>query len=179
MFLLYKEKPNFMSYSFIGLAERVFLPAEVPSNYFKDRFLTKFEVFLRQKSYIQDVKVADNSLIFRGPMFRFVWNGWNMFNPVSNGQISIYGKSGMFWVEYKIFFWEFFFIAMLFSTIAFFGLFPSFVFRAAYLLIIWSIYIFHTLWVKTRLENYIKLLGARICEEFKDEQTNENFSAQG
>ncbi len=168
-----------MPYNFVNLEEQVLVPALIPYEYFRDEFLYRFSNYLREFAYMQKVSVNDNSLIFSGPPFRFVWNGWNMFNPVSNGQIQVFRQGKYFAVEYKIFFWEFFVYSLLFSTIAIYGFFPNAVLRFLYLLVVWSFFVFHSLWVKNRLEKFIETLGERVTEDYLDRMRKSNRLAVG
>ncbi len=163
-----------MPYSLVSLEEQVQVPALIPYEYFRDEFLYRFKNYLHEFAYMQKISLKDNSLDFSGPPFRFVWNGWNMFNPVSNGQILILQQGKYFVVQYRIYFWEFFVYSLLFSTIAVYGFFPDAIFRFLYLLLVWALFIFHSLWVKNRLEKFIKTLGEQVTEDYLDEQRKSN-----
>ena len=48
---------------------------------FRSRF---FDLFLKEleKSNIDDVYKDENKISFKAPIGRFIWNGFNKFNPV-------------------------------------------------------------------------------------------------
>ncbi len=164
-----------MPYNFISLEEQVQVPALIPYEYFRDEFLYRFKNYLHEFAYMQRISLKDNLLQFSGPLFRFVWNGWNMFNPVSNGQIQVFGQGKYFIVRYKIYFWEFFVYSLIFSTIAVYGFFPGAIFRFLYLVLVWGLFIFHSLWVKSRLEKFIQTLGERVTEDYLDRIRKSNW----
>lgn len=109
-----------------------------------------------RNSYMKNISVEENKIKFIGNIFRFVWNGFNVFNPIYKGEISFKNIGKGTYISYKIFFWEFFVIAMLFSLIPALGIFPNFAFRILALLFIWGFYLGSTLLSVHRFENYLK-----------------------
>ncbi|MBN2663261.1 MAG: hypothetical protein JXR68_06395 [Bacteroidales bacterium] len=128
----------------------------------KDKPLTFHELLSAEivndlrNSYMKNILVEEKKIKFVGNIFRFVWNGFNVFNPIYKGEISfkIIGRGT--YISYKIFFWEFFVIALLFSLIPALGIFPNFAFRMVALFIIWGFYLGSTLLSVHRFENYLK-----------------------
>ncbi len=159
-----------MPYNFISLSDTVKVPAIVPKDDFYYEFLQRIENYLRNIAYINHISKDDNNLKFTGPVFRFTWNGWNLFNPVSNGSFHLHRYGSYYIIRYKIFFWEFFVYSLLFSTIAFFGFFPNDFFRGIYLFVVWSLFAFHSLWSKNRLEKLLETLSQQITEDYLDSQ---------
>jgi hypothetical protein len=82
------------------------------SSAFNQSILKKLEF-----SYITGIDTTENSIVFIGPIFRFVWNGWDLLNGVSKGRIHYKIEKNEFFIEYKIYFFESFFIALAFSII--------------------------------------------------------------
>ncbi len=99
-----------------------------------------------RQSAIKDISTQDNTVEFRGVIFRFAWNGWNFLNGVSRGKIRIdyesaktkYG-SGWLVISYKLWCKEFFFIALVFSIIPL-ALFNT-IFFLPLLAIIWLVFV--------------------------------------
>lgn len=109
-----------------------------------------------RNSYMKNISVEENKIKFVGNIFRYVWNGFNVFNPIYKGEISFKNIGKGTYISYKIFFWEFFVLAMLFSLIPALGIFPNFAFRILALLFIWGFYLGSTLLSVHRFENYLK-----------------------
>lgn len=163
-----------MPYNVVAVEDRVEVPALIPRDDFLPDFLEKLENYMHEYAYIQNITSGENSLRFIAPPFRFAWNGWNLFNPISNGSFFIHRRGKYYVIEYKIYFWEFFVYSLLFSTIALFGFFPGMIFRFLYLLVVWSFFIFHSLWSKSRLDDYLEKLAERVTEEYFDRHKPRN-----
>jgi hypothetical protein len=87
---------------------------EFAAAYFKifEEKLVNSYIFLRQ--------VEGNLLRFRGSIFRFAWNGWNLFNTISSGEIEFTEEGGYPFIRHKIFFNELLYIALIFNLIPIF-----------------------------------------------------------
>ncbi len=136
----------------------------------KSEFIRKYIYFLEQElksSAIHNVVVKDREVKFRAPIFRFVWNGWNRFNPVSRGEFHFRSIANFGIVEYRIWFLEFFVLALIFSIIPFFGIFPSLFWRIIALLTIWIIYLINILIATHRIENYLGKLAHKLNKELQ------------
>ena len=157
-----------MGYNLVSINSKVYIPYSAPPDFFIPKLLEKLNYYLKEKSYIHNIFIKENYLKFLGPPFRFAWNGFVLFNPISNGEFWITLDDRNYWINYRIFFWEFFVYSLLFSTISIFGMFPSTGFRFLYLLLVWSFFIFNTVWVKNRLENFLEKLSEQITEEYMD-----------
>jgi hypothetical protein len=111
---------------------------------------------LLKSSKIHNLTNNSNSIKFKAPLFRFTWNGFNLFNPVSNGRIKIEEIGNSLYVSYTFYFWEFFVYSLIFSTFPLLSSFmPGWV-KILSLLIIWSIYIISSLLAAHRFENFLK-----------------------
>jgi hypothetical protein len=84
---------------------------------FKNQFLSVVHEDIK-KSYIQNVHSSENSVVFKAPIGRFSWNGWNVFNPVSSGKFQIDIKKQIPSVYVELEFKEFFIIAVVMSITA-------------------------------------------------------------
>ena len=69
------------------------------------------------KAYIFHIKQEKNKFEFKGSIFRFVWNGWNLFNYISNGEIEFKENNNKRYISHKIYFLEIFTIALIFTII--------------------------------------------------------------
>ena len=81
---------------------------------FKADFFTSFKQEL-EDSYIFDTEIFKSELRFKAPIARFTWNGWNVFNPVSEGIVKITSRKGIPWIHYKFKYLEFLGISALMS----------------------------------------------------------------
>ncbi len=157
-----------MSFKLAGISDVVTIPAVIPVEDFREEFFHRMRSYLQQSAYIQNVEVSGNSLRFAAPPFRFVWNGWNLFNPVSNGKFEVIGTGKNIFIKYKIWSLEYLFYSLAFSTIAVYGYFPDLFFRLLYLAVIWMLYVFHIFWSANRLEKLIKTMSEKIVEDYLD-----------
>lgn len=144
-----------MKYLFAYLSETERVKLSQAPGKFNQKILNEVNKKLKN-AYMKSISCENDSISFVGNIFRFVWNGFNLFNPIYSGKIEmeIIGKSS--YITYKLFFWEFFIIALLFSLIPILGIFPNFMFRFIVFAIIWMIYIISTLIATHRFENFLK-----------------------
>ena len=77
---------------------------------FRNRF---FEVLVNEleNSYIKDIETRKTQISFKAPVARFAWNGWNLFNPVTEGTVRITLRGNIPKLTYELRFLEFFVIA--------------------------------------------------------------------
>ena len=152
----------------IGISDSLSIQSIVPANIFIPDYITEFAYYLKNIAYIHNIEYNDDNLKFTASPFRFIWNGWNLFNPISHGIFSISATGSVMTIEYSIFSIEFLVYSIIFSAIALSPLFPSIIVRITYLLIIWSLYIFHLFWVRHRLNKLLKLLASKVAEQYLD-----------
>ncbi len=98
-----------------------------------------FEILTKRfnDSYVFHSEITGNKLIFRGTIFRFVWNGWDLFNTISSGEVEFTSENNNSFIRHKVSFTEIFIISLIFQII------PIFTFKY---LIWWSISIFFGIW---------------------------------
>lgn len=70
-----------------------------------------------QSTEVMQYAVSNNKLHFKGAICRFIWNGWNIFNGLSKGWIKIDRKGDYIYVSYRLYFFEFLVISLLFTII--------------------------------------------------------------
>ena len=79
----------------------------------KDFF--KIFMFELKKGYFRDIQQTKTTVYFKGPICRFTWNGWNLFNPVTEGKLRISLQGSIPKISYELYFKEFFVIALAMS----------------------------------------------------------------
>ncbi len=157
---------------FIGISDTVAVPSVIPPSIFIPDFTRKLAQYLKDIAYIHNVEYKEDMVKFSASPFRFIWNGWNVFNPVSNGIFSVSAVGSALTIEYHIFFIEFLIYSIIFSLIALSPLFSSSLVKAFYLAIIWTVYVFHIFWVRLRLNKLLKRIAARVAQDYFDSLQN-------
>lgn len=80
----------------------------------------------------------DHTLTFRGPLFRFAWNGFSFLNGITQGRIHLSTGENQLKIHYSLYFYEALLLAAFFTLIpAFFYFMPSY--AAGIFLIIWGV----------------------------------------
>lgn len=70
------------------------------------------------EGYFKNLKINDYKVTFRGTLFRFVWNGWNIFNGITGGNISIeLPEENRLIIKHKVYFTEAIFLALAFTLL--------------------------------------------------------------
>ncbi len=110
----------------------------IEENQFVKEFYNEIENKLTN-SYITNISKTKNSLEFTAPIFRFAWNGWNMFNGISKGKFNVSFEDGVPYLSKKIYFFEFFIISLLFTIIPI-ASFDLLNFAIAIFIVIWAVY---------------------------------------
>ena len=93
---------------------------EININIHPDDFAKEFIKYVDIKlneSYVFHRKIFKRKIDFKGSIFRFAWNGWNVFNTISNGEIEFESIDDRTFINHKIYFTEFFTISFLFTII--------------------------------------------------------------
>jgi len=97
-----------------GREDEIFINLKV--NDFSDEYFKLVDKSL-DDAYVFHRKRENNKYSFKGSIFRFVWNGWNLFNNISNGEIEFTEKNNKRYISHKIYFVEIFTIALIFTII--------------------------------------------------------------
>jgi hypothetical protein len=74
------------------------------------------------ESYVFHTSQEGRTLRFKGSIFRFVWNGWDVFNNITHGSIRFLTIDDKPYIEHKVNFNEALVIALLFTIIPIFTL---------------------------------------------------------
>lgn len=83
---------------------------------FAKEFFKKVEARL-QDSYVFKRNIYDKRIDFKGSVFRWTWNAWNLFNTITEGEIEFETQGEHTFINHKIYFTEIFTIAFLFTVI--------------------------------------------------------------
>ncbi len=150
-----------MQYLFFGLKSSKKVETELSPDEFNDIFMRKLDHQLEGADY-KKIKKKKSERIFSGAVFRFIWNGWNLFNPISKGNIELVTFKKSIYIRHQIFFFEFFIYSLIFSIIPAMGMFGELVFRFIALAIIWMVYLIVTLLSASRLINMFNIIIEEI-----------------
>ena len=104
------------SYTFLTLSVSSKIKTDISVLDFNDKFFKRVDKEL-DSAYIKNIVKDEKSRKFKGTLFRFIWNGWNVFNPISRGKIEIVNFKNSIYLRIKIYFLEFFIYALIFSLI--------------------------------------------------------------
>lgn len=121
----------------------------------KEKFIKEFQEIYCQKlndSYIKTIKTTKDSVSFKGTICRYTWNGWNLFNPISSGEIKFSEANGKTQIKLNFKYTEFFVIALLMSLLSAVAYFSG--------LTGWAIGIFLADWL-------LFYIGSRIISSFR------------
>lgn len=124
----------------------------------KQEFIDEFfELFKNEfrGSYIhhKDIHQGTKELVFRGPPFRYTWNGWNIFNPVAKGHLRFSEVGNLLKLDSQMFFTEFLITIGLLS----FAAIPGFFMEAVGYGILWLVVLWLFFYGGTRLISYIRI----------------------
>ncbi|MCF6243019.1 MAG: hypothetical protein L3J74_16965 [Bacteroidales bacterium] len=86
-----------------------------PDDYAKE-FFKKLDIRL-QESYVFKRNIYDRRMDFKGSVFRWAWNSWNLFNPITEGEVEFETQGERTYINHKIYFTEIFTIAFIFTII--------------------------------------------------------------
>jgi hypothetical protein len=130
-----------------------------------DEFAAEYFKLINEKlenSYVFNHQTEGNILTFKGSICRFVWNGWNVFNTISGGEIELNEEDGIPFIRHKIFLTETLVIALLFNIIPLF----TFKYEPMYSLIIflsiWLLYTINYLVTIFRFNSYISEMLIKV-----------------
>ena len=108
-----------------------------------------------KKSYVFHTSQEGRTLRFKGSIFRFTWNGWDIFNNITHGKIKFLTIDGEPYIEHKIHFTEALVIALLFTIIPIFTLKFDPGLSLLVFVIIWLLYGINYLIAIFRFNSYI------------------------
>jgi hypothetical protein len=130
-----------------------------------DEFATGYFNLINEKldnSYVFNHQTENNILTFKGSICRFVWNGWNVFNTISGGEIEINEEDGIPFIRHKIFLTESLIIALLFNIIPLFTLRYEPLYSLIIFLAIWILYTINYLVTIFRFNSYISEMLIKV-----------------
>jgi hypothetical protein len=133
----------------------------------KEDFIKEFFEQVKEElpyAYVQrtDIHQSESELVFNAKPFRYIWNGWNIFNPVIRGEFRFESVSNLLKLKTRMYFTEFFITAALLS----FASVPAFVLGVygwgiAWLIGLWLIFyggsrLLHSLRLKMKIKDLIR-----------------------
>ena len=130
---------------------------------FAKEFFKKVEARL-QSSYIFKRTVYERRLDFKGSVFRWAWNSWDLFNTITEGKIEFETQGEKTFINHKIYFTEVFFIAFLFTIIP----------LTADVGVGWRIFVFLLIWLSylatylTAVYRFNSFISEMLIETNKD-----------
>ncbi len=127
-------------------------------NVFCTQFIDLYTKELEKADIFEIAKQTD-SLSFCGSMFRFAYNGINVFNSITKGEIKIEKSGEKIYLKYKIYFIELFAIALVFTTLPIVKIGHEYL-PFILILIIWGV--FYTGTVILTVVRYKSLLNSLI-----------------
>ena len=130
-----------------------------------DEFAAEYFKLINEKlenSYVFNHQIVGNILNFKGSICRFVWNGWNVFNTISGGEIEINEEDGIPFIRHKIFLTESLIIALLFNIIPLFTLKYEPMYSLIIFLAIWFLYTINYLVTIFRFNSYISEMLIKV-----------------
>ncbi len=153
---------------------------EITINIHPDDFASEFIKYVDERlenSYVFHRNIFKRRMDFKGSVFRFIWNGWNVFNTISNGEIEFEDKGESTYINHKIYFTEVFTISFLFSIIPLTmgGEWPL---RTLVFALIWLVYITSYLIGVYRFNSFISeaLIHINLISGYENKQAEENIN---
>lgn len=153
-----------MKFSFLGIKEKIFYisPAEMELDISTQCYqeLTKWA----KEAYMKKTICRQNKIEFSGTPFRWVWNGFNVLNNVSEGFFEFSYNTENQYIRYSVKFWELFVIHLLFTSIPFIAMFPNNLYRFLAFLAIWLVFIINIavtgIFIDKKIKKIIRQTGA-------------------
>jgi len=126
-----------------------------------------FKLFKRQldKAYIKNISEKANTCIYKGTPFRFSWNGWNKFNGVTSGKVTLKKQGNEILLNYQLNFYEVFVLCLIFMIIPTFGIFDSWLLRIGMVLLIGIVYLGNFALAVSRLNSFFEESMEQINSE--------------
>lgn len=166
-----------MKYFFTYLSGTEMVESNLNAEYLQYKFHNEILYKLREGT-VHNFRNTHKEIKFTAPVFRYIWNGFDLFNAVSQGEISfkIIGKS--LFVSYKFFFWEYLIIALLFSLPAFFSMLTTNIaYSVLYLILVWTIYFLSTILTSYWFVRFLNKTAKKFEAELEKEASPSNNSA--
>jgi len=139
-------------------------------------FFEKMTTIL-QNAHIICVHKKNYTIGFEAPVFRYAWNGFNLFNGITKGEMEIVNARQQLYVKYKLIFTEVFVLCSIFSIIPFMGMFETLLHRAIAFGIIWAVYLGNMFLCNSRLRSVFKMIEKEI-NEMPEQVKVANFNKQ-
>lgn len=151
---------------FIGISNNIFINSTTSAQDIIPYLINKLNLYFKDIAYIHNIQKSEKEIKFRASPFRFIWNGWNLFNPIYQGKFRINGIGSLITINYTVIFLEYFIYGLLFSILALTPMFPTNTLRFLYLFLIWALYIFHIFWTRFRINKFLRKITMRVIFEY-------------
>jgi hypothetical protein len=143
-----------MGYRIISISRTDLISAQYNARDFAEQFFpVLYERF--EKAYVRYSFQNPYKVIFFASFGRFAWNGWDLFNGISKGEIKLEEKDNQLYISHKIYFLEFLIYALLFSIIPVFGPSINIDLKILLGLAIWTIYFGSCLFTIYRFNRFL------------------------
>ncbi len=142
-------------------------------DFFANIFFEKVKKRL-QKSYILENEQTARELNFKGSIFRFAWNAWDLFNPISKGKIQFMIVDEVKFLKFQINFIEALVIALCFTIIPIFSFAFESEISAMIFAGIWFLYFLNYVISTVRFKKFIN----KTINEVKDASSYVEEDAQ-
>ena len=96
-------------FTFIHFSHTKDLTVSVDPNSFKAEYLSQYKKMLKEAG-IHSTKLEGETLTYTAPLFRFAWNGFNLMNCISKGNLKVENDGNKIEVKYSCYFIELFII---------------------------------------------------------------------
>jgi len=153
---------------------------EITINIHPDDFATEFIKYVDgrlENSYVFHRNIFKRKIDFKGSVFRFAWNGWNVFNTISNGEIEFESQEDRTYINHKIYFTEVFTISFLFTIIPLTmgGEWPL---RLLIFILIWLAYLASYLIGTYRFNSFIAeaLIHINLISGYENDKTTDEIN---
>lgn len=130
-------------------------------------------------SYVFHTKQEGRTLKFKGSIFRFTWNGWDVFNNITHGKIRFLTIDGAPFIEHKVNFTEALVIALLFTIIPIFTLKFEPQLSLLVFIIIWLLYGINYLVAIFRFNSFISNTLIEVNKISAYDLNDEDFEEAG
>ena len=109
-----------------------------------------------EDAYMNDRWRHNNEYKFKGTFCRFVWNGFNRFNGILGGSLSVEKNQGLITVHSEINFKEVFLLCLIFSLIPLCDFWGEPAYRILLAFLIWLVYLANYIISFIRINRFYK-----------------------
>lgn len=150
------KQPSIMNYKFLSYTKRILLISGASENFIQSHIVEELTAKLKQAGIV-NIEHQENVFSFRGPIFRWSWNGFDMLNIVSRLELRFEKLTTLPYLVVKFVYTELLIIALLMSTtIVIASLTGILVWAIGLGLVILASYVTSTVVAASRFEKWIQ-----------------------